>query len=78
MGNFSDFINNDNYSKTENILVASNDTEYLKLQLESLQNSKENEEHVKRMRHDLKNHLAIINTLCEEERYEELREYMGL
>lgn len=55
--------------------LTKNDTEYLKLQLESLQNSKENEEHVKRMRHDLKNHLAIINTLCEEERYEELREY---
>lgn len=55
--------------------LTKNDTEYLKLQLESLQNSKENEEHVKRMRHDLKNHLTIINTLCEEERYEELREY---
>jgi len=55
--------------------LTKNDTEYLKLQLESLQNSKENEEHVKRMRHDLKNHLAIINTLCEEKRYEELREY---
>ncbi|MBQ9140174.1 MAG: GHKL domain-containing protein [Lachnospiraceae bacterium] len=55
--------------------LTKNDTEYLKLQLETLQNSKENEEHVKRMRHDLKNHLEIINTLCEEERYEELREY---
>ncbi len=55
--------------------LTKNDTEYLKFQLETLQNSKENEEHVKRMRHDLKNHLEIINTLCEEERYEELREY---
>ena len=55
--------------------LTKNDTEYLKLQLESLQNSKENEDHVKRMRHDLKNHLTIINTLCEEERYEELRKY---
>ena len=55
--------------------LTKNDTEYLKLQLETLQNSKENEEHVKRMRHDLKNHLEIINTLCEEERYDELRDY---
>lgn len=55
--------------------LTKNDTEYLKLQLKSLQNSKENEEHVKRMRHDLKNHLEIINTLCEEERYDELRNY---
>lgn len=55
--------------------LTKNDTEYLKLQLESLQNSKENEEHAKRMRHDLKNHLEIINTLCAEERYDALKEY---
>ena len=55
--------------------LSKNDTEYLKLRLETLQQNKENEEHVKRMRHDLKNHLVIINTLCEEGRYEELRNY---
>ena len=55
--------------------LTKNDTEYLKLQLETLKSSKEQAEHVKRMRHDLKNHLEIINTLCNEERYDELREY---
>ncbi len=55
--------------------LRKNDTEYLKLRLETLQQNRENEEHVKRMRHDLKNHLVIINTLCDEGRYEELRNY---
>ncbi len=55
--------------------VERNETEYLKLQLSSLQNIKENEEHVKRMRHDLSGHLALIHALCEEGNYEKVQRY---
>lgn len=52
-----------------------NETEYLRLQLEALQENKENEEQFKRMRHDLKNHLAVIQTLCDEGNYDEVKKY---
>lgn len=55
--------------------IARSETEYLQLQLESLQDVKENEEHVRRMRHDLASHLAVIQTLCEEGNYEEVKKY---
>lgn len=55
--------------------IARSETQYLQLQLDSLQDVKENEEHVRRMRHDLASHLAIIKSLCEEGNYEEVRKY---
>lgn len=55
--------------------IERNETEYLKLQLSSLQNIKENEEHIKRMRHDLAGHLALIHALCEEGNYEKVQKY---
>lgn len=58
--------------------VARNENEYLRLRLDALQDIKENEEHVKRMRHDLASHLAVIDSLCEEGNYSEVRKYTGL
>ncbi len=55
--------------------VARNETEYLKLQLASLQDIKENEEYVKRMRHDIASHLAVIHSLCEEGNYKKVQKY---
>lgn len=55
--------------------IERNETEFLKLQLASLQNVKENEEQVKRMRHDLASHLAVIHSLCEEGSYEKVQKY---
>lgn len=55
--------------------LSRNETEYLQLQLDSLQNVKENEEQVRKMRHDLNSHLAVIQSLCEEKNYEEVRKY---
>lgn len=57
--------------------LSRNETEYLRLQLEALQDAKEDEEQIKRMRHDLKNHLSVIQTLCEEGSYDEVRRYTG-
>lgn len=51
------------------------ETEYLRLQLDALRDSKENEEHVRKMRHDLNNHLAVLSSLCEEGNYEEVLKY---
>lgn len=59
------------YRKT----MGQNEVEYLQLQLDALQDTKENEEHIKRIRHDLKNHLAIIQTLCDQGNYDEVRKY---
>lgn len=55
--------------------MSQNEVEYLQLQLDALQDTKENEEQIKRMRHDLKNHLAIIQTLCDQGNYDEVRKY---
>ncbi|MCM1216911.1 MAG: ATP-binding protein [Lachnospiraceae bacterium] len=55
--------------------LSRNETEYLQLQLDSLQNVKENEEEVRKMRHDLNSHLAVMQSLCEEKNYEEVRKY---
>lgn len=55
--------------------LARNEIEYLQLQLEALQDVKENEEQIKKMRHDLNSHLAIMKSLCEEKNYEEVRKY---
>lgn len=51
------------------------EAEYLQVQLDALQEVKENEDQVKRIRHDLKNHLEIIQKLCEEGNLKELKKY---
>ncbi len=55
--------------------LSYNETEYLRLQLDSLQDIKENEEQIKHLRHDLNNHLIMIQSLCEEGNYEEVQKY---
>lgn len=55
--------------------MARCETEYLRVQLDSLQETKENETEVRKMRHDLTNHLAVISSLCQEGDYEEVRRY---
>ncbi len=55
--------------------LAQTQLEYLQLQLNSLQDSKENEEQVRRLRHDLHNHLSIIQSLCAEGKYSEIEDY---
>lgn len=55
--------------------LARSETEYLQLQLDSLQDVKEQGEHVMRMRHDLSSHMAMLQTLLSEGNYEEARKY---
>lgn len=55
--------------------LSRSETEYLRVQLDSLQDVKENEEQVKHLRHDLNNHLAVIQSLCEDGSYEEIKDY---
>lgn len=55
--------------------MARCETEYLQVQLDSLQETKENETEVRKIRHDLTNHLAVISSLCREGDYEEVRKY---
>lgn len=59
------------YRKT----LSRSETEYLRIQLDSLQDIKENEEQVKQLRHDLSNHLTIIQSLCDDGNYDEIRKY---
>ncbi|MGN0341188.1 MAG: sensor histidine kinase [Roseburia sp.] len=56
--------------------LAFSEKEYLKSQLSALQDVKESEEETRRMRHDIKNHLAVIETLCESRKYDEVRSYV--
>ncbi|MCM1193836.1 MAG: GHKL domain-containing protein [Butyrivibrio sp.] len=55
--------------------MARCETDYLQVQLDALQEVKENEAEVRKMRHDLTNHLAVISSLCQEGDYEEVRRY---
>lgn len=55
--------------------ISRNETEYLRVQLDALQDIRENEEQVKQLRHDLNNHLAVIQSLCDEGNYNEIRAY---
>ncbi|MDE5746014.1 MAG: GHKL domain-containing protein [Acetatifactor sp.] len=55
--------------------LARSQTEYLQLQLEALQDVKEQEEQVRRLRHDLTSHMAMIQTLCQEGNYREVKKY---
>lgn len=56
-------------------IMESCETEYLRAQLDSLQDAKENEAEVRKLRHDLTNHLEVISSLCREGDYEEVRKY---
>lgn len=56
-------------------IMASCEMEYLRVQLDSLQDVKENEAEVRKMRHDLTNHMEVISSLCREGDYEEVRRY---
>lgn len=55
--------------------LARSQMEYLQLQLETLQDEKEQEEETRRLRHDLTNHMAMIQTLCQEGNYKEVKKY---
>lgn len=55
--------------------IVRSEREYLQMQLDSLRDVRENHEQVKKMRHDLNNHMAMIASLCEEGNYEEARKY---
>lgn len=55
--------------------MVESEMEYLRLQLDSLQDVKENEAQAKKLRHDLASHLAVMNSLCEEGNYDEIRKY---
>ena len=55
--------------------LSRSEMEYLRVQLDALQDVKENEKQVKHLRHDLQNHLTIIQSLCDEGNYEEIKEY---
>lgn len=56
-------------------VLGRSETEYLQLQLDSLQDVKEQGEQVMRMRHDLSSHMAMLQTLLSEGNYEEARKY---
>lgn len=50
---------------------------YLYAQLDSLQNLKEKEEDVQKMRHDIKKHLSVIEALCAQGQYDKVISYTG-
>ena len=56
-------------------ITARTQTAYLKTQLDSLQNLKEKEKDVQKMRHDLKNHISVIESLCAQGNYTEVLSY---
>lgn len=58
--------------RTARQTMVENEMEYLRLQLDSLQDVKENEEQIKKLRHDLASHLAVMDSLCEAGNYEEV------
>ena len=55
--------------------LARSQMEDLQLQLEALQDVKEQEEQTRRLRHDLTSHMAMIRTLCQEGNYREVKKY---
>lgn len=57
--------------------LTRSETEFLRLQLEALQEKQEDDEETRRLRHDLKNHLSVIQTLCQEGNFEEVKRYAG-
>lgn len=57
--------------------LARTQTAYLTTQLDALQYLKEKESDVQKMSHDLKKHLAVIEALCTQGHYDEVRTYSG-
>lgn len=55
--------------------LTKSQTEYLQLQLDALQDTKEQDEQARKMRHDLASHMAVLRSLCQEGCYEEVRKY---
>ena len=53
----------------------STEMEYMKLRLAALQDTRENEEQARRMSHDLNKHLAVMKTLCDEGKFDEVCRY---
>lgn len=56
--------------------LSRSQTEYLQLQMEALHDTKEQTEQAQRMRHDLASHMTMLQTLCQEGSYEEVRKYV--
>lgn len=55
----------------------STEMEYMKLRLAALQDTRENEEQARRMSHDLNKHLALMKTLCDEGKYNDVYKYIN-
>lgn len=51
--------------------------DYLKTQENYYRSEQNAEDEIRRLKHDMKNHLICINELCRKERYEELSEYIN-
>ena len=56
-------------------ILARTQTAYLNTQLDSLQHLQEKEKDVQKLRHDLKNHISVIETLCAQGNYTKVLEY---
>lgn len=54
---------------------TNNEQKYLELQLHALRDLQENEEQIARTRHDLKNHLLVLQSMYEEGKFKEAGEY---
>ena len=58
-------------------IMARTQTAYLNTQLDSLQHLQEKEKDIQKLRHDLKNHISVIETLCAQGNYTKVLEYTG-
>ena len=56
-------------------ILARTQTAYLNTQLDSLQHLQEKEKDVQKLRHDLKNHISVIETLCAQGNYDKVLDY---
>lgn len=56
-------------------VLARTQTAYLNTQLDSLQHLQEKEKDVQKLRHDLKNHISVIETLCAQGNYNKVLDY---
>lgn len=55
--------------------LSRSETEYLRLQIDSLLDTREQAEQTMRLKHDLSRHMALLQTMFEEGNYEEARKY---
>ena len=56
-------------------ILARTQTAYLNTQLDSLHHLQEKEKDVQKLRHDLKNHISVIETLCAQGNYNKVLDY---